>query len=129
MYFKSVVRINPATGQLAGYYRLVESYRNANDRVCHRTLLNIGFTDLTPDQMVEIQRRLSDRALGRPNIFESDDAVINVQVDRFWNELLANKKVDTPEQARKSNSAISIQRACNTEMSVRWEENGFAIRR
>ncbi|MCB0590137.1 MAG: hypothetical protein KDC31_02510, partial [Saprospiraceae bacterium] len=62
MYFKSVVRINPATGQLAGYYRLVESYRNANDRVCHRTLLNIGFTDLTPDQMVEIQRRLSDRA-------------------------------------------------------------------
>ena len=69
LYFKSVVSINPATGQMAGYYRLVESYRNANDRVCHRTLLNIGFTDFTPDQMVEIQRRLSDRALGRPDIF------------------------------------------------------------
>ncbi|MBK7741003.1 MAG: hypothetical protein IPI42_10760 [Saprospiraceae bacterium] len=32
MYFKSVVRINPAGDNWAGYYRLVESYRNANDR-------------------------------------------------------------------------------------------------
>ena len=124
MYFKSVVRINPATGQLAGYYRLVESYRNANDRVCHRTLLNIGFTDLTPDQMVEIQRRLSDRAMGRPNIFESDDAVIDVQVDRLWNELLANKKVDTPEQARKKQFSYidtdSMQHRDVREMGGEW---------
>ena len=46
MYFKSVVRINPATGQLAGYYRLVESYRNANDRVDRKsTRLNSSHSD------------------------------------------------------------------------------------
>ncbi|MBK7740286.1 MAG: hypothetical protein IPI42_06920 [Saprospiraceae bacterium] len=80
----------------------------------HRTLLNIGFTDLTPDQMVEIQRRLSDRAMGRPNIFESDD-VIDVQVDRLWNELLANKKVDTRSRPEKAFSYIdtdSMQHRC-----------------
>ncbi|MBK7740604.1 MAG: hypothetical protein IPI42_08685 [Saprospiraceae bacterium] len=54
MYFKSVVRINPATGQLAGYYQLVESYRNANDRVCTGRC-STSDLDLTPDQMVEIQ--------------------------------------------------------------------------
>ncbi|QLH28966.1 MAG: hypothetical protein HWD63_05985 [Candidatus Parvibacillus calidus] len=81
---------------------MVESYRNAYDRVCHRTLLNIGFTDLTPDQMVEIQRRLSDRAMGRPNIFESDDAVIDVQVDRLWNELFFRETGDTPTQIQKN---------------------------
>ncbi|MCL2650674.1 MAG: hypothetical protein FWD60_06590 [Candidatus Azobacteroides sp.] len=43
MYFKSSIRHNPATGQIASYYRLVESYRNETDRVCHRTLLNVGF--------------------------------------------------------------------------------------
>ncbi len=103
---------------------MVESYRNAYDRVCHRTLLNIGFTDLTPDQMVEIQRRLSDRAMGRPNIFESDDAVIDVQVDRLWNELLANKKVDTPEQARKKQFSYidtdSMQHRDVREMGGEW---------
>jgi hypothetical protein len=43
MYFKVSIRTNPATGEPCGYYRLVESYRNADDRVCHRTLLNVGF--------------------------------------------------------------------------------------
>ncbi|MBK7741091.1 MAG: hypothetical protein IPI42_11215 [Saprospiraceae bacterium] len=45
MYFKSVVDQSGWT--LAGYYRL-ESYRNANDRVCHRTLLNIGLRTSLP---------------------------------------------------------------------------------
>ncbi|MEG1543154.1 MAG: hypothetical protein RR382_01335 [Tannerellaceae bacterium] len=33
----------PATGKRDVYYRLVESYRNLDDRVCHRTILNVGF--------------------------------------------------------------------------------------
>jgi hypothetical protein len=45
MYFKVSIRTNPATGEPGGYYRLVESYRNADDRVCHRTLLNVGFDE------------------------------------------------------------------------------------
>jgi len=103
---------------------LVESYRNAYDRVCHRTLLNIGFTDLTPDQMVEIQRRLSDRAMGRPNIFESDDAVIDVQVDRLWNELFFRETGDTPTQIQKKQvsniNTDSMQHRYVREMEGEW---------
>ena len=43
MYFKSSLRYNKDKQQSDAYYRLVESYRNAAGRVCHRTILNIGF--------------------------------------------------------------------------------------
>jgi hypothetical protein len=40
------MRHNPAKGSIDGYYRLVESYRNAEDRISHRTMLNVGFLDM-----------------------------------------------------------------------------------
>ena len=43
MYLKASFRHNPDIRHIAAYYRLVESYRNESDRVCHKTLLNIGF--------------------------------------------------------------------------------------
>jgi hypothetical protein len=52
MYFKISMRTNPATGVYCGYYRLVESYRNHCDRVCHRTILNAGHLDgLSTDKL------------------------------------------------------------------------------
>jgi len=45
MYFKVSGRHNPHTGKSDWYYRLVESYRNSDGRVCHRTMLNVGFLD------------------------------------------------------------------------------------
>ncbi len=48
MYFKTSGRINPATQQYDSYYRLVESYRNADGQVCHRTILNISFLNVEP---------------------------------------------------------------------------------
>ena len=45
MYFRFSLRHNPAKGKSDAYYRLIESYRNETDRVCHRTLLNVGFLD------------------------------------------------------------------------------------
>ena len=39
------MRNNPTSGHYQGYYRLVESYRNEDDRICHRTLLYVGFSD------------------------------------------------------------------------------------
>lgn len=41
------MRINPDTKVLSGYFRLVESYGNEYDRVCHRTILNVGFMEDT----------------------------------------------------------------------------------
>jgi len=42
------MRTNPETGAYSGYYRLVESYRNFHDRVCHRTILNAGYLGPIP---------------------------------------------------------------------------------
>ncbi len=54
------MRTNPETGIYSGYYRLVESYRNYDDRVCHRTILNAGYLDdLTTDQLNLIQKILT----------------------------------------------------------------------
>ena len=42
MYFKISMRTNPQTGVYSGYYRLIESYRNSQDKVHQRTVLNAG---------------------------------------------------------------------------------------
>jgi hypothetical protein len=64
MYFKVSMRTNPQTGIYSGYYRLVESYRNENGRVCHRTMLNAGYLDeLNTDQLNLIQKLVSEKAV------------------------------------------------------------------
>lgn len=63
MYFRSTIRHNPATGQIDSYYRLIESYRNGTGRVCHRTLLNVGFVNgrLNTDELNQVRRILCKR--------------------------------------------------------------------
>jgi len=63
MYFKVSLRQEPTTHSFKGYCRLVESYRNAENRVCHRAILNVGFPDhLKPEQLNKIQKELTHRA-------------------------------------------------------------------
>jgi hypothetical protein len=42
---------------------LIESYRNADNRVCHRTLLNVGFLDkeVDIDRLNQVRRILAKR--------------------------------------------------------------------
>jgi hypothetical protein len=78
MYFKSFCRKNPLTGLVDGYYRLVESYRNVEGRICHRVMLNIGFIpDLKVKQLNAIQRRLTNLVKGTPSLFEDSNPVVN----------------------------------------------------
>ena len=59
MYFKCSIRRHPETGSITGYYRLVESYRNADDCICHRTILNVGYMEGTNvDQRNKIQKHI-----------------------------------------------------------------------
>jgi len=41
----------------------VESYRNETDRVCHRTLLNVGFLDgsINIDELNQVRRIICKR--------------------------------------------------------------------
>ncbi len=101
MYFKVSMRTNPATGVYSGYYRLVESYRNSDNRVCHRTILNAGYLDeLTTDQLNLIQKILTSKVKNYDNpLFElpfTDDRTVIHYVDKLYNLMIAEKRIDVP---------------------------------
>ncbi len=101
MYFKVSMRTNPATGVYSGYYRLVESYRNSDNRVCHRTILNAGYLDeLTTDQLNLIQKILTSKVKNYDNpLFElpfTDDTTVIHYVDKLYNLMIAEKRIDVP---------------------------------
>jgi Transposase DDE domain len=111
MYFKHSLRFNPKHDILCGYYRLVESYRNIDDRICHRTILNVGFlTDLTADDLNIIQKHLSNLAWGKPELFEEPNELISKYTAQFWNEIISKKRIDLPETtAAKNQNLVNIE--------------------
>ena len=111
------MRKNPETGIYSGYYRLVESHRSHNDRVCHRTILNAGYLDeLTTDQLNLIQKILTAKAnnYAQP-LFElpfTEDATVIQYVEKFYNRMVAEKRIDVlvEKQAKKpSKSGKDLQ--------------------
>ncbi|MDO8898618.1 MAG: IS1634 family transposase [Bacteroidales bacterium] len=101
MYFKVSMRTNPATGIYSGYYRLVESYRNHSNRVCHRTILNAGYLDgLTTDQLNLIQKILTTKVAHHDQpLFDlpyTDDPTVLHYVDEFYNRMVTEKRIDAP---------------------------------
>jgi hypothetical protein len=100
MYFKVSIRKNPATGEPDGYYRLIESYRNADGRVCHRTLLNVGFMDcLEANDLNRIQKLLNYKSQSTSGElfdmeYEKEYPVIRKWVDKLFARLINEKKID-----------------------------------
>ena len=75
----------------------MESYRNAENRVCHRTILNVGFMEeVTVDQLNKIQKQLTERYERKQTFFEqaSDDPVVKKYVEALWQRIVASKKLD-----------------------------------
>lgn len=96
MYFKASGRTNPGTKKYDSYYRLVESYRNETGRICHRTVLNVGFLDaeLTPEQLNQIARTLTDMYQRKQSIFPQTDALISKWVTELWGRIVGGKRLD-----------------------------------
>lgn len=96
MYFKASGRTNPGTQKYDSYYRLVESYRNETGRICHRTILNVGFLDdeLTPDQLNLIARTLTDMYQRKQSIFPQTDSLITKWVTELWCKIVGGKRLD-----------------------------------
>lgn len=109
MYFKVTLRYDPQTKHFSGYYRLVESYRNQDNRVCHRTILNAGCLDhLSVEQRNLIQKILTAKVelIGNPllEVPYTDDATVIDCVNVFYNRMVAEKRIDAlnVKQERKS---------------------------
>jgi len=96
MYFKFSLRKHPQSEKLSGYYRLVESYRNAENRVCHRTILNVGFMEnVTAGQLNKIQKQLTQRYEHKQDIFQGEeDPIVKQYVEELWQRIVASKKLD-----------------------------------
>jgi hypothetical protein len=95
MYLKASFRQHPELKDIAPYYRLVESYRNQEDRVCHKTLLNIGFwTDATRVQKDQVVYLLNERYKNELALFDEPDAQVMGWVNQFWKEMIEKKTID-----------------------------------
>jgi transposase len=104
MFFKlSSIRPNPVTGELDGYYRLVESYRTTDDKVRHRILLEVGFMNgVTPEDMNRIQKLLTHKCqFSDKEIFTIDYEREPEHIQRWfkvlYDRLVSEKKIDLPQ--------------------------------
>jgi hypothetical protein len=123
MYLKASFRHNPAINDIAAYYRLVESYRNEFDRVCHKTLLNIGFwTDATNFQKVKVVDHLNERYKNELALFEETDEQVVEWVNRFWKEMIAKKTIDrkTMEEKHRLVKVDTIKHKEAREIGTEW---------
>jgi len=96
MYFKFSLRYNKDKQQSDAYYRLVESYRNAEGRVCHRTILNIGFIDddYNTEQLNQTARILTDRYEQKQPLFEPTDTAVIELAEILWKRIIKDKRLD-----------------------------------
>lgn len=100
MFFRTQSRINPQTGELSIYYRLVESFRDATGATRQRTLLSVGFMDeICPDELWAIADGLNARYEGNLSLF-NDSSKIQSYVDKYWVQLVAEKKLDIVRDIR-----------------------------
>ena len=124
MYFKSSLRKNPATNQVDCYLRLVESYRNEYGRVCHRTLLNIGFIDYEIETLNLVRQILQNRLEGKAPLFEIKDELALYWANCYWEKLIKTGKVDalenTFEKSKRMVDVESIKHKNVREIGSEW---------
>jgi len=123
VYFKYSIRRHPQTGSLTGYYRLVESYRNADNRICHRTILNIGFMeDTNVYQRNKIQKQLTDRYEHRQVLFEETDPIVIKYVEELWQRIIDHKRLDITavEQSSRMVNIDTVKHRDVREIGAEW---------
>jgi hypothetical protein len=124
MYFKASGRTNPSTQKYDSYYRLVESYRNETGRICHRTVLNVGFLndELTPEQLNVIARTLTDMYQRKQSIFPQADSLIAKWVTELWGKIVGGKRLDLTayDPNNRMVNADTLKHSNVREMGAEW---------
>jgi hypothetical protein len=123
VYFKCSIRRHPETGNITGYYRLVESYRNADDRICHRTILNVGYMEDTDvDQRNKTQKHLTERYERKQILFEETDPIVRKYVEELWKRIIETKRLDTTpvEQRARMVDIDTIKHRDVRETGAEW---------
>ncbi|MBK9737916.1 MAG: IS1634 family transposase [Saprospiraceae bacterium] len=116
MFFKGSVRYNPSSGKQESYYRLVESYRDYNGVVRHRTMASAGFIDhLSAEELIYISKRVTEKAAGKQTLFVDEmESKLSPYIEELYAKLLKNKKVDDPTKPVKKK--IEVESVKNKEV-------------
>ena len=110
MYFKASCRRNPQTDKVESYYRLVESYRDANNYIRHRTIVTAGFIDhYTAEELIFIQKNITDRVNGKPIlIVEDSQAHLIEYADELYKKAVKDKKIDAKNDPAKDMVCVDL---------------------
>lgn len=120
---------------------MVESYRSSSDRVCHRTILNVGFLDgVTTDQLNQIQKILTAKADNSSNplfdLPENEDPNVVRYVDELYIRMVDEKKIDVPQKPKHINKSgkdihrIDINSIRNKDLrEIGSERMAYQVRR
>lgn len=125
MFFKASCRRNPQTEKVESYYRLVESYRDANNYIRHKTIVTAGFIDhFTADELIFIQKHITDRVYGKPVLMVQDaDLHLLEYADELYHKALKGKKVDAKIDPEKDMARVdlnTLQHPNAKEFGAEW---------
>ena len=110
MFFKTASRINPQTGQLSIYYRLVENSRNALGGIYQRNIMAVGYMDdVSTDELHRIADGLNERIAGQRPLF-ADSPKVSDYIDHLYTRLVKEKRIDRVLDSRKILSRCDWQR-------------------
>jgi len=110
MFFKTASRINPQTGKLSIYYRLVENSRNALGGISQRSIMTVGYMDdVSTEELHCISDGLNDRISGQ-GTFIAHSSKVQGYIDHLYSRLVNEKRIDRIEEARNKISRSDWQR-------------------
>jgi transposase len=91
-----------------------------DDRICHRTLLNVGFmTDVSIEQLNSIRTHLNNLYNQQSSLFKETDLLVKQYVESFWQRLISEKKIDI-EKAQRQVAIDTIQHSNVREIGAEW---------
>jgi hypothetical protein len=110
MFFKTSSRINPVTGKLSIYYRLVENSRNLIGGIYQRSIMTVGYMDdVETEELHRIADGLNDRILGQCTLIE-DNPKVQRYIEHLYTRLVKEKRIDRVLSERKKLSECDWQR-------------------
>jgi len=110
MFFKTHSRINPETGRLSIYYRLVENNRNAVGGISQRSIMGVGFMDdVSTEELHLIADGLNERLSGQVSLIANSEKVESY-VEHLYRRLLKEKRIDRVLESRRRLADCDWQR-------------------
>jgi transposase len=103
---------------------LIESYRNEAGKVCHRTIVNVGFLGeaISASQLNTVSRRLTDMYQLKTSLFTCEDPIVVELITKLWAEINRDKKLDLQlyEPNNRKVDIDSIKHSNIREVGAEW---------